>query len=132
LAALSLARASSQQREIAIRKALGATTGRVIRQRLTESLILAFAGGTAGVLLASWGVRFLVALSPTGLPREQEIGVDLRVLAFAAAASVISAAIFGILPALQVAKGEAGGELWTSGRGAGEGARRNRSRSMLV
>ena len=68
LAALSLARASSQQREIAIRKALGATTGRVIRQRLTESLILAFAGGAAGALLADWGVRFLVALSPTGLP----------------------------------------------------------------
>ena len=131
LAALSLARASSQQREIAIRKALGATTARVVRQRLTESLILAFVGGAVGVLLATWGVRLLVALSPTGLPREQEIGVDLRALAFAAAASVLSAAIFGILPALQGARGEASGDL-RAARGAGEGARRNRSRSALV
>ena len=132
LAALSLARASSHQREIAIRKALGATTTRVIRQRLTESLILAFVGGVAGVLLAIWGVRFLVALSPTGLPRQQEIGVDLRVLAFAAAAALLSAAIFGILPALQAARGEASGALWITGRGAGEGAQRNRSRNVLV
>ena len=132
LAALSLARASSQQREIAIRKALGATTGRVIRQRLTESLILAFAGGAAGVLLAQWGVRFLVALSPTGLPRQQEIGIDLRVLGFAALASLISAAIFGVLPALQAARGETSGALWITGRGAGDAARRNRSRNVLV
>src|SRR5262249_35517766 len=76
LAALSLARASSHQREIAIRKALGASTARVVRQILTENLILAVAGGAAGFLLATWGVRFLLALSPTGLPRQQEIGVD--------------------------------------------------------
>ena len=132
LAALSLARASSHQREIAIRKALGATTTRVVRQRLTESLILAFVGGAAGVVLATWGVRFLVALSPTGLPRQQEIGVDLRVLAFAALASLISAAIFGVLPALQAARGEASGALWITGRGAGDNARRNRSRNVLV
>ena len=132
LAALSLARASAQQREIAIRKALGATTGRVVRQRLTESLMLAVVGGAAGVLLATWGVRFLVALSPTGLPRQQEIGVDLGVLGFAAAASLISAAIFGILPALQAARSEAGGELWITGRGVGDSARRNRSRNVLV
>src|SRR5262249_24812507 len=132
LAALSLARASSNQREIAIRKALGASTIRVVRQTLTENLILAFIGGSIGLLLSIWGVRFLLAPSPTGLPRQQEIGVDLRVLAFAAAASVCSAAIFGILPALQGARNEASGALWTTGRGAGEAARRNRSRSVLV
>jgi predicted permease len=132
LAALSLARASSYQREMAIRKALGATTTRIVRQILTECLILAVAGGVAGLLLATWGVKFLIALSPTGLPRQQEIGVDLRVLAFAAAASLASAAIFGILPALQAARGEVSRELGASGRGAGEGARRNRSRSFLV
>lgn len=132
LAALSLARASAQQREIAIRKALGATTARVVRQRLTESLILAFVGGVGGVLLAAGGVRFLVALSPTGLPRQQEIGIDLWVLAFAAVASITAAAMFGILPALQGARGEASSELRSTGRGAGEGARRNRSRSVLV
>lgn len=133
LAALSLARASAQQREIAIRKALGATTARVVRQRLTESLILAFVGGAAGILLATWGVRFLVALSPTGLPREQEIGIDLRALAFAVGASVTSAAIFGIFPALQGTRGEgSSGVLKATGHGVGEGARRNRSRSFLV
>jgi putative ABC transport system permease protein len=132
LAALSLARASSHQREIAIRKALGASTARIVRQILTENLILALVGGAAGLLLATWGVRFLVALSPTGLPRQEEIGVDLRVLAFAAAASIGSAAIFGILPALQGTRVKVSGELRGTGRGAGESARRNRSRSVLV
>jgi putative ABC transport system permease protein len=132
LAALSLARASSHQREMAIRRALGASSTRIVRQVLTECLILALVGGVAGVLLASWGVRFLVALSPTGLPRQQEIGIDLRVLAFAAVASLASAAIFGILPALQGARGDLQSELGASGRGAGEGSRRNRSRSVLV
>ena len=132
LAALSLARASSNQREIAIRKALGATTIRVVRQRLMESLILACVGGTTGLLMATWGIRFLLALSPTGLPRDQEIGIDLRALGFAAVLSVASAAIFGILPALQGARGERASELKSTGRGAGEGARLNRSRSVLV
>jgi predicted permease len=132
LAALSLARASARQREMAIRKALGATSSRLVGQVLTESLMLALLGGCAGLLLAVWGVRFLLALSPTRLPREQEIGVDLRVLAFAVAASVLAAVIFGILPALQGARTEMSGELRASGRGAGEGARRNRSRSLLV
>lgn len=132
LAALSLARASARQREMAIRKALGATSSRLVRQVLTESLMLALLGGGAGLLLAVWGVRFLLALSPTRLPREQEIGVDLRVLAFAAAVSVLAAMISGILPALQGGRTEMSGQLIAGGRGVGEGARRNRSRSVLV
>ena len=132
LAALSLARVSAQQREITIRKALGATTSRIARQRLTESLILAAVGGGLGVVLATWGVRFLLALSSNVLPRQQEVGVDLRVLAFAAAVSVFSAVIFGIIPALKGARGEESAELRGSGRGAGQGAQRNRSRSALV
>jgi predicted permease len=132
LAALSLARASARHREMAIRKALGATSSRLVGQVLTESLMLALLGGGAGLLLAVWGVRLLLALSPTRLPREQEIGVDLRVLAFAIVASVLAAVIFGILPALQGARTEMSGELRASGRGAGEGARRNRSRNVLV
>ena len=132
LAALSLARASTRHREMAIRKALGATSSRLIAQLLTESLILAFLGGSAGLLLATWGVRFLLALNPTRLPREQEIGIDLRVFAFAATASVLAAVICGILPALQGARAEIKGELIAGGRGVGDGARRNRSRSVLV
>jgi len=132
LAALSLARASTRHREMAIRKALGATSGRLIAQMLTESLILALLGGSAGLLLATWGVRFLLALSPARLPREQEIGIDLRVFLFAASVSVLAAVICGILPALQAARAEMKGDLTSGGRGAGEGSRRNRSRNFLV
>lgn len=132
LAALSLARASARHHEMAIRKALGATSRRLVRQTLTESLILGVLGGGAGLMLAAWGVRFLLALNPTRLPREQEIGVDLRVLGFAVATSMGATLIFGILPALQGARTEMLGELKASGRGAGQSARRNRSRSLLV
>ena len=132
LAALSLARATARQREMAIRKALGATSWRLIAQVLTENLMLALLGGGAGLLLAIWGVRFLLALNPTRLPREQEIGVDLRVLAFAAAASLLAAVISGILPAWQGARTDMSGALTAGGRGAGDGARRNSSRSVLV
>src|SRR4030095_3474679 len=101
LAALSLARASSRYQEIAIRKAIGATSARLVAQLLAESLMLAFLGGVAGLLVATLGTRILVSLSPTQLPRFQEIGIDPRALAFATSASVLSAVIFGILPAWQ-------------------------------
>ena len=132
LATLSLARASARQRELAVRKALGATSFRLVRQLLTESLLLALAGGLSGVLLAVWGVRLLVALSPTHLPREQEIGVSLAVLGFAAASAILAAVIVGVFPAWQATRSEVTGELKVMGRGAGEGARRNRSRGILV
>lgn len=133
LAALSLARASARHREMSIRKALGATSFRIVRQLLVENLFLTFLGGGAGFLLAVWGTRFLLALSPTRLPRDHEIGVDLWVLAFAAAASVLAAVIFGVIPALQATRAEIlRGLLRGTGRGAGEAASRNRSRSILV
>ena len=133
LASLSLARASARHREMSIRKALGATSVRLVRQLLAESLLLTFLGGVAGFLLAVWGVRFLLALSPTRLPRDNEIGIDLRVLAFAAGASILAALISGVLPAFQAARTEMRtGFLGNGTRGAGEGALRNRSRSVLV
>ncbi len=132
LATLSLARASARQRELAVRKALGATSFRLVRQLFTESLMLAVTGGIAGALLAAWGVRLLVTLSPTQLPREREIGISLGVLVFAAASSIVATVIVGIFPAWQAAKSEITGELKIAGRGAGEGARRNRSRGILV
>ena len=132
LAALSLARASARYREMSIRKALGATSLRLVRQLLVENLVLTLIGGTTGFLLAVWGVRLLLALSPTRLPRDNEIRVDLRVLAFAAAASVLAAVIAGVLPALQAAKTEIRtGLLGGSTRGAGD-ASGNRSRSIVV
>jgi putative ABC transport system permease protein len=132
LAALSLTRASARYQEFAIRKAIGATSARLVAQLLTESLMLALFGGTGGLLLATWGVRALLSLSPTQLPRYREIGVDLRVLAFATAASVISAVGFGILPAWQGARAEMNSALKASSRGAGDRARLNRWRSILV
>lgn len=132
LAALSLTRASARSQEIAIRKALGATSSRLISQLLTESLILASVGGVVGLCLAMLGVRALLLLSPAQMPRSQEIGIDLRVLVFAIGASIVSAVIFGILPAWQGARAEANGVLRSSARGAGDAARLNRWRSMLV
>jgi len=132
LAALSLTRASARYQEIAIRKAIGATSARLVAQLLTESLMLALLGGAGGLLLATWGVRALLSLSPTQLPRSQEIGVDLRVLAFATGASVLSAVVFGILPAWQGARAEMNSALKASSRGAGDRARLNRWRSILV
>jgi putative ABC transport system permease protein len=132
LAALSLTRAAARYQEIAIKKALGATSARLVAQLLAESLMLALVGGTAGLLLATAGVRVLSSISATQLPRSQEIGIDFRVLAFAGGASVLSAVVFGILPAWQGAKAEINSALGASSRGAGQGARLNRWRSMLV
>ena len=133
LASLSLARASARHREMSIRKALGATSVRLVRQLLVENLLLTFIGGAAGLLLAIWGVRFLLALSPARLPRDNEIGVDLTVLAFAAGASLLAAVISGVLPALQAGRTEIRtGLLSGAARGAGDAALRNRSRSILV
>jgi predicted permease len=132
LAALSLTRASGRYQEIAIKKALGATSSRLAAQLLTESFMLAVLGGTGGVLLATFGVRVLLLLSPAQLPRYQEIGVDLRVLAFAVGASVLSAVVFGILPAWQGAGSGTNNALRAGSRGAGEGARLNLWRSAMV
>ncbi len=133
LAALSLARASARHQEMSIRKALGATSTRLVRQLLVENLLLTFLGGGAGFLLAVWGVQFLLAISPTRLPRENEIGIDLRVLGFAAATSLLAAVIFGVLPALQAARTEIRtGLLRGTARGVGAAASGNRSRAILV
>ena len=133
LAALSLARASARHREMSIRKALGATSGRLVRQLLVENLSLTFLGGVAGFVLAVWGVDFLLALSPTRLPRHNEIGLDWRVLGFACGASLLAAVIFGVMPAVHAAKAEIRrGLLGNATRGAGDAASRNRSRTVLV
>jgi putative ABC transport system permease protein len=132
LAALSLTRASARSQEISIRKALGATSSRLISQLLAESLILASLGCVGGLFLAMLGVKALLFFSPAQMPRSQEIGIDLRVLAFAIGASIVSAAVFGILPAWQGARAETNGALRSGSRGAGDAARLNRWRSILV
>ncbi len=101
LANLQLARAVNAERETAVRAALGASRGQLVRSRLTESLVLAFAGGTAGIAMAFGGLRLLLALAPANVPRLDEVKVSLPVLAFSAGLSIAAAIVCGILPALR-------------------------------
>jgi len=101
LANLQLARAVNAERETAVRAALGASSGQLVRAQLTESLVLAFVGGAAGVALAFLGVRLLLALVPANVPRLDEVHVSTPVLLFAAGVSIVAAIAFGILPALR-------------------------------
>ena len=102
LASMLLAKAVGRSREIAVRAALGAGRGRIARQLITESLVLALLSGAIGVLLAVWGERALVVLAPTDVPRLSETSVDARVLAFTFVVSVLASLLFGLAPALQV------------------------------
>jgi predicted permease len=101
LANLQLARAVNAEREIAVRAALGASRSQLVRSRLAESLVLAFAGGAAGTALAFAGVRLLIALAPGNIPRLDEVQVSLPVLVFSAGLSIAAAILFGMLPALR-------------------------------
>ena len=121
VAALLLARASSRHTEVAIRAALGAGRGRIFRQFLTESLLLSLLGGILGIMVAWWGVRGLVAMAPSWLPRLHAIQMDARVLLFSAALSILTGLVFGVLPAGQASKSTFAESLKDSMRGGTAG-----------
>lgn len=129
---LLLARAAEREREFVIRAALGAARWRLIRQLLTESLLVSFAGGLVAVLLAIWGTSVLVALKPDNLPRLQEIGVDGRALGFTLGLSLLTGVIFGLLPALTASRSGVNEVLKEGGRAATAGGARQRLRSTFV
>ena len=127
-----LARAAARREEIALRTALGAGRWDVIRQLLTESVALALLGGGAGLLLAVWGVRVLLAISPAAIPRVETVGVDGLVLLFALAISLLTGLAFGMAPAWSATAVNLRDALKEGKRGSSEGLRRNRLRGLLV
>ena len=132
VANLLLARATGRQREIAIRAAMGASRGRIVRQLLVESGLLAIAGGTCGLIVAVWGTALFSRLAANQIPRLAGASLDGRVLGFTLAASVLTGLIFGLAPAMQLSRLPLTETLKESGRGAGQSARQNRSRNLLV
>jgi putative ABC transport system permease protein len=131
VANLLLARSAARQKEIAIRAAMGASRGRVLRQMLTESVLLSVIGGTAGLLLSIWLTDLLMSIVPEGAPRLGEVGIDYRVLTFALGVSALTGILFGIVPALQASKLDVTSALKEGGRSA-EGHRRTSARSLLL
>ena len=132
VANLLLAQAAARTKEVAIRAALGADRGRVMRQLLTESLLLSVIGGALGFLLAVWATKVLTALSPDNLPRAEEISVDWRVLAFTLGISLITGLAFGLAPALQMSKIDMCEALKEGGRSSARGFGGRGLRNALV
>ncbi|MEP6593113.1 MAG: FtsX-like permease family protein, partial [Acidobacteriota bacterium] len=131
VANLILARGAARERDIGIRAALGASRWRLVRQMLAESLLLSAAGTACAVVAAWWGVRILRGALPDDLPRVTTVTLDVRVLAVAAALSIVTAALFGLVPALQLSKPDLATTLKEGARGS-VGSRRQRLRGALV
>jgi putative ABC transport system permease protein len=132
VANLLLASGASRQKEIAIRTALGASRWRVMRQLFTESTILALTGGAVGLLIAYWGLAAIIKLLPGDFPRLNEIHMDVRVLAFTFAASVLTGMLFGLAPALQISRSDVQDSMRESGRGLTGSLRKSRFRQALI
>jgi predicted permease len=132
IASLLLGRGTARRRELAVRVALGATRGRVVRQLLTESMVLAFVSALVGIVVARWSLAWLIRLSPGSLPGIDQVALDGRVLLFTVALTIVTGLLCGLLPALHASVGSISAGLGeTSGR-TSEGRRAGRSRDALV
>lgn len=132
VAHMLLARAATRQKEIAVRAALGARRGRIIRQFLTESLLLGSVGGVLGLLIAVLSTRAMIVMSPPNIPRVQTVSIDLHAALFLFAATILTSIGFGLVPALQASAVNVNDTLKEGGRSGREGVRRNHLRSLLV
>lgn len=132
VANLLLVRAAARESEMAVRTALGAGAWRIIRQLVTESVLLAVVGGVFGTLLALWGVDLLLAMAPQGLPRIEEVKVNGTVLLFTAGVTALTGVLFGIFPALTTARANVSGMLKDGMRGSSGGVASRRARNSLV
>jgi putative ABC transport system permease protein len=128
---LLLVRAAARQKEIALRTALGASRMRIVRQMITESVLLALVGGAIGAFLANWGVE-LVAVSGNNLPPTANVRIDATVLGFTLIVSLVTGVLFGLAPALRTMKLNLCDLLKEGGRSVGEGVQRNLTRSVLI
>ncbi|SPF46044.1 conserved membrane hypothetical protein [Candidatus Sulfopaludibacter sp. SbA4] len=136
VANLLLARAGVRSREIAVRAAIGASRGRIVRQLLTESVLLALIGGVLGLALGAAGVRGLLALNPGNIPRigidGSAVTLDWRVLSFTVLVSLLTGMVFGLIPALDASRADLNCTLKETGSRGGSGLRQNKTRSLLV
>jgi len=132
VAHLLLERISARTRELAVRRALGAHRNRVLRQLATESVLLGLLGGAAGIALAYGGTRVLLRLAPADIPRLENVAIDLPTLAFATAASLVAATLFGIAPVIFGWSGDVHATLRAQGKGAAGGAHGHRTRAILT
>jgi putative ABC transport system permease protein len=132
VANLLLARASSRKKEIAVRAGLGASRWRITRQLLTESVLLSLVGGAFGLLLAWWGTRALIALSPPGLMDLRNVAMNLPVLGFTFGLTLLTGVVFGLVPALEAARFDLNESLKEGGKNIGGGSRSHRLRNLFV